>query len=398
MPSSAWSEPATCFPALVLALSLAGCSSAEPAPAAEPRDDEAELRALLALPTRFALPAIPAYNALTSEKIELGRFLFYDERLSANQTQSCGTCHLQRLAFSDGKRAPEGSTGQQLRRNSPGLANVAYFASLTWANPNLRTLEEQLLVPIRGDNPVELGVSDGARDAVLARFDADPDYRERFARAFPESNRGATVDKIVFALASFCRTMVSGNSPYDLYRAGNKNALSESQRRGLVLFNGERLECFHCHSGTNGTVSYLDASTTEETAHYPFFNDGLYNIDGEGAYPTGDQGLYEVTLDPRDRGLYRPPSLRNVALTAPYMHDGSIPDLRGVIAHYAAGGTVIEYGAFAGDGRTSPLKSGLIRGFTLTDDEMEDVLAFLDALTDPDFLENPALSDPSAGQ
>jgi len=381
--------------AWALGACVAGCGGAEaPAPASAPGVDEAELRELLALPDRFAVPAIPSYNPLTRPKIELGRLLFYDTRLSANQRQSCASCHVQSLAFSDGEQTPQGSTGEQLPRNSPGLANVAYFATLTWANPNLRTLEEQLPVPIVGDAPVELGVSDGAREEVLARFDSDLDYRQRFAAAFPDSPTGANIDKIVFALASFCRTLVSGNSPYDDYRAGDKNALSDGQKRGLGLFNGERLECFHCHAGTNSTISYHDANTTDATAQYPFFNDGLYDVDGDGSYPAADQGLYDVTFDVEDRGLFRPPSLRNVALTAPYMHDGSIPDLRGVLAHYAAGGTATASGPFAGDGRTNPLKSGLIRGFTLTEQETRDVLAFFEALTDPDFVSNPAFSDP----
>lgn len=358
--------------------------------------DEGQLRALLALPERFALPAIPSYNPISAEKIELGRRLFYDARLSANQTQSCSSCHLQRLGFSDGLRTPTGSTGQQLHRNSPGLANVAYFSTLTWANPSLRDLEDQLPVPILGDNPIELGVVDGVRADVLARFDDDRAYRKLFGAAFPDSTSGVTVDKIVFALASFCRTLISGNSPYDRYVAGDKGALTDSQRRGIGLIAGERMECFHCHSGTNLTVSYHDARTTEGTARYPFFNDGLYDLDGQGAYPPLDQGLYDVTFEPDDRGLFRPPSLRNVALTAPYMHDGSIADLRGVLEHYSAGGTVTTEGPLAGDGRLSPLKSGLIRGFKLTEQETEDVLAFFEALTDDEFVDNPAFSDPFA--
>lgn len=383
--------------ASALLLGAVGCGTAAPPPEAQPQDDEAEVRALLALPDRFAVPAIPDYNPISPQKIELGRFLFYDARLSANQTQSCASCHLQSLAFSDGQRTPNGSTGEALRRNSPGLANVSYFATLTWANPSLLTLEQQLKVPILGDDPVELGVSDGSRDQVLSRFDSDPDYRRRFAAAFPESDSGASIDKIVFSLASFCRTLVSGNSPYDRYRGGDRSALTDSQKRGLGLFSGEDMECFHCHSGTNSTVSYRDANTTDDTAHASFFNDGLYNLDGDGGYPPHDQGLYDVTFNPKDRGLFRPPSLRNIALTAPYMHDGSIPDLRGVLEHYSAGGTLTDSGAFAGDGRTSPLKSGLIRGFRLTEQETEDVLAFFEALTDRDFVENPAFSDPFAG-
>ncbi len=127
---------------------------------------------------------------------------------------------------------------------------------------------------------------------------------------------------------------------------------------------------------------------------YPFFNNGLYNVGGDGSYPPGNQGLYELTLNPNDRGRFRPQSLRNVALTAPYMHDGSKATLEDVVRHYAAGGTVIGSGPLAGDGRLSPLKSGLVRGFAMTDEELADVVAFLQALTDQDFVNNPAFSNP----
>src|SRR5690606_29688916 len=116
------------------------------------------------------------------------------------------------------------------------------------------------------------------------------------------------------------------------------------------------------------------------------FNNGLYNVDGEGGYPEHDQGLYELTFNPNQRGMFRPSSLRNVGLTAPYMHDGSITTLREVVEHYAAGGRVIVDGPFAGDGRVSPLKSGLVRGFEATDEEIDAVVAFLESLTDDDFV------------
>lgn len=387
--------PRSVHPAVALALlSFAGC--ADPSATPQESEQEAVYRSVLAIPEYLQVPAIPDYNPPTKEKIDLGRHLFYDIRLSGNQTQSCGSCHFQKLAFADGKRTPEGSTGQTLVRNSLGLANAFYHASLTWANDGLLTLESQIPVPIRGDDPVELGVSDGLQDEVLARFDADPAYRAMFLAAFPESASGATINKIVFALATFCRSLVSADSPYDRYVRGDKAALTDQQRRGLALFQGERLECFHCHSGTNLTVSYHDANTTAGTIKYPFFNNGLYNVGNDGSYPPYDQGLYEVTLDPNDRGFFRPQSLRNIALTAPYMHDGSVETLRDVVKHYAAGGRFIESGAFAGDGRKNPLKSGLVRGFAITDAEMDDVVAFLESLTDETFVQNPAFSDPFA--
>ncbi|MEZ4427248.1 MAG: di-heme enzyme [Nannocystaceae bacterium] len=373
-----------------LVAAIVGC-------AADDRDDssaEAELRALLGLPDHFELPAIPEFNPPTAAKIELGRRLFYERRLSANETQACADCHDQALAFADGLKTPEGSTGAQLTRNSMALANVAYNTSYTWASNGLLTLEDQIKVPLLSDNPIELGVTDGVRDQVLARFDDDPDYAALLRAAYPLEEEGATVNKIVFALASFLRTMTSGDSPYDRYVAGDRDALTEQQRIGMSLFNGERFECFHCHAGILLTTAYRDANVKDQDVHLVFFNNGLYNVDGEGSYPPNNQGLYEQTQNPDHRGLFRPPSLRNIALTGPYMHDGSVATLREVIEHYAAGGRLIEDGPFAGDGRVSPLKSGLVRGFDATDEEIDAVLAFLESMTDPGFITAPQLANP----
>jgi cytochrome c peroxidase len=376
--------------ALVAAAVACGDSSLSPRPGEATRE-------LLGLPDHFAIPAIPEYNPLTAEKIALGRRLFYDTRLSGNQSQSCASCHQQRLAFSDGVTTPHGSTGHVLLRNSQGLANAAYFSSLTWGNNVLLQLEDQILVPILSDNPVELGVLDGIRAEVLQRFDDDSVYRELFAAAFPEGAPGATINRISFALASFCRTLISGDSPYDRYYRGNHTALTDQQIRGLRLFNSERLECFHCHSGINFSTSYHDQHTSPGTITYPFFNNGLYNIGGDGGYPPGNQGIYELTHNPNDRGKFRPQGLRNVAVTAPYMHDGSIATLRDVIRHYARGGRLIDSGPYAGDGSLSPLKSGLVRGFAISEAEIDDVVAFLESLTDQRFLEDERFSDPFAG-
>jgi cytochrome c peroxidase len=353
-----------------------------------------DVRTLLRIPAHMELPAIPEFNPITRAKIDLGRKLFHDTRLSANQTQSCATCHDQARAFSDGNKTPTGSTGDVLERNSMGLANVAYLSTLTWASSSLRTLEDQIEIPILSDDPIELGLTDGVRDEVLARFDTDPEYAAMFADAFPESTGPVTVNKVIFALASFCRSLISGGSPYDRFLAGDDTALTEQQKRGFSLFNGEKFECFHCHTGTLLTTAYRDENTDPNDIRAPFFNNGLYNVDGSGGYPPYDQGLYDLTLDPDDRGLFRPASLRNVALTAPYMHDGSIATLRDVLRHYAAGGRNITSGPFAGDGRLSPLKSGLVRGFKASDEEIDAVLAFLGSLSDPEFLTDPAFAPP----
>lgn len=358
-------------------------------------EQESELRTLLGVPDHFSLPPIPEYNVPSAEKIDLGRHLFYEKRLSANASQSCASCHKQALAFSDDKVAPRGSTDQLLARNSQGLGNAVYHATLTWSNDGFLDLEEQLQVPIRADNPVELGVTEAFVEEVLSRFDNDPIYVDKFTDAFPDAAPGATINKIIHALASFCRTLISGNSAYDQYLLGDENALSAQQKRGLALFNGEKFECFHCHSGINFSTSYRDNNSNPNTQTYPFFNTGLYNLGGSGDYPLIDQGLFELTQRPEHRGFFRPQSLRNVAITGPYMHDGSIASLREVLQHYARGGRRIATGIYAGDGRLNPLKSGLVRGFDVTDEELDAVEAFLESLTDYDFITHPAFADPN---
>ena len=357
-------------------------------------EEEQDLRSLLGIPDHFPLPPIPDYNIPTAEKIDLGRHLFYDKRLSVNETMSCESCHAQFLAFSDAVDRPFGATGSQLTRNSQGLGNAMYHATLTWSNNVFDELEDQLRVPISSDNPIELGATPTNAALVLARFDEDPMYQEMFAAAFPESDTGSTINKIIFALASFSRTLISGSSDYDRFVQGDESALTEQQKLGLSLFNGERFECFHCHSGLNFSTSYRDNNSNPATQSFPFFNNGLYNVGGNGDYPANDQGLFDLTSNPIHRGMFRPQSLRNVGLTAPYMHDGSLDTLREVIEHYARGGTLTEDGPNAGDGRLSPLKSGLIRGFDASEEEIDAVIAFLDSLSDYDFIEDPRFSNP----
>ncbi|GHB69411.1 di-heme enzyme [Psychrosphaera saromensis] len=357
-------------------------------------DESASVREILELPDHMPTPAVPDFNPLTNAKIQLGRFLFYDEKLSANQAQSCSSCHDQSLAFSDGVAQPLGSTGHQLVRNSQGLANVIYHTTFTWSNNSFLELEDQLNVPIRADNPIELGVTDAKLNEVLLRFEQDEEYLALFAAAFPDEDDTISMNKIIFSLASFVRSMISASSPYDQYLAGDKTALTEQQIAGYQLFNGEKFECFHCHSGINFSSSYRDANTASDATEFPFFNNGLYNVGGDGSYPEEDQGLYDASLDPADKGLFRPQSLRNIELTAPYMHDGSIATLREVIEHYARGGSLTESGVNAGDGKNSPLKSALILGFDATDEEIEAVIAFLESLTDEEFITSPKFSNP----
>jgi cytochrome c peroxidase len=331
---------------------------------------------------------------MTAEKVELGRYLFYDPRLSSNGTTSCSSCHLQELAFTDGRVLPIGATGEVHPRNAITLTNSAYSATLTWANPNLRVLERQIPIPMFGEFPIELGIT-GYEEAVLDRFRQDPLYQTLFGVAYPDQTDAFTFANITRALASFTRTLISGNSVYDRYTQGDTTALSESAQRGMTLFFSEGLECHHCHTGFNFTLSTVTANSTFQDR--PFFNTGLYNLDGEGAYPPNNTGIFEITGNPEDMGRFRPPTLRNIALTAPYMHDGSIATLPEVLQFYADGGRIITHGEFAGDGTVNPYKSGLVPGFTLTDQETADLIAFLESLTDEEFVTNPTFSDPFAG-
>jgi cytochrome c peroxidase len=339
------------------------------------------------LPLGFPEPAVPEDNPMSTAKVELGRHLFYDTRLSANGTQACASCHLQEHAFTDGRTTALGSTGESHRRNSMSLANVAYAASLTWANPVLPDLEAQALVPLFGEHPVELGLA-GQEELLLQRLSEDTRYRQLFTAAFPQEEQPLSMASIVRALAAFERTLLSGNSPYDRYTYHDElDALSLSAKRGMTLFFSERLECFHCHQG----FAFSDSVKTKETVfpEITFHNTNLYNVDGRGGYPAVDVGLREFTGRPEDTGRYRAPTLRNIAVTAPYMHDGSIATLGEVLDHYAAAGRAQAQGA-----GTSPYQSEFVRGFTLTPQEKEDVLAFLGSLTDTQFLTDPRLSDP----
>ena len=346
-----------------------------------------------ALPPNFPTPRVPADNPMNEAKVELGRFLFYDRRLSGNGTQACASCHHQDKAFTDGRALAIGSTGEMHPRSAQGLANVAYNTTLTWANPSLLSLEAQAQVPLFGERPVEMGVNDSNVAEVLARIQNDPAYPGRFAAAFPGTAAPISWGNITRAIAAFQRTLISGNSRYDQFLQG-KATLTPSEQRGLTLFNSEKAECFHCHGGFNFNDQVVHAST--QVIDTPFHNTGLYNIGGTGAFPLGNQGLFEFTDKPADRGKFRAQSLRNVGVTAPYMHDGSISTLEEVLDFYAAGGRNITSGPHAGDGRLSPNKSDLISRIDLTAQDKADLVAFLKTLTDHDFLTNPKFANPFA--
>ncbi len=344
------------------------------------------------LPAGFPEPHVPADNPMSAAKVELGRHLFYDQRLSHNQTMACASCHEQAKAFTDGQAKGEGSTGHALPRGAMSLANVAYLSIYTWANPKLADLEAQALVPLFADFPLELGTQQDT-PTILRRFADDPDYPALFAAAFPEDDDPFTIERIVQAISSFERTMISGDTPYDRYvQTGDEAAMSPAARRGMALFFSERAECYHCHAGPNFSTSFRSATTGAGPPD--FQNNGLYSLDAAGAYPTGNGGLYEFTGDPRDQGKFRVPTLRNIALTAPYMHDGSITTLDEVVEHYAAGGRLIAEGPLAGDGRANPNKSTLVRPFEITPEEQADMVAFLESLTDETFVTDERFAPP----
>ncbi len=361
----------------VLLLLLAGTGCEEPEETTPPAYD-------FELPAGFPVPFVPADNPMTAEKVTLGKVLFFDQRLSGTGTMSCSSCHEVGRSFTDGKPTPTGSTGDVVARNSPSLANVGYYGTFTWFNPTLTTLEDQVMVPLFGESPVEMGAT-GNEDVILARFRDDPATADAFAAAFPDDPDPVTFANVAKAIASFERTLISGAAAYDRYVAGEVGAMSAAAERGMALFFSERLECYHCHSGVNFTTSFRSALT--QHAELDFHNTGLYNVGGTGAYPGDSPGLSEFSGNPADHGKMRVPSLRNVAVTGPYMHDGSLATLEDVIDLYAAGGRNVTEGPFAGDGRENPAKSPLVRGFPITPEERADVGAFLEALTDVASLE-----------
>jgi cytochrome c peroxidase len=247
------------------------------------------------------------------------------------------------------------------------------------------------MIPLFGEDPVEMGMA-GQDSQIVQMLRTDPYYGDAFALTFASDDDPYSLLNLMRAIASFVRSIVSFDSPYDRFLFGDSSAMSTSSLRGMSLFFSERLECFHCHGGYHFTDSSTHADAVVENVG--FHNNGLYNIGGTGAYPTDNTGLYGITGERRDMGRFKAPTLRNIAVTAPYMHDGSIATLDGVIRHYEAGGRQIEEGTYAGDGRRSPFKSPFIKGFTLSDEERADLLAFLESLTDTSVLNSPRFADP----
>jgi cytochrome c peroxidase len=424
------------------------CSCTAVAQGSTERCPPSEAPCQILLPRGFQCPKVPADSPLTAERIELGRFLFYDTRLSGNQTFACATCHQQAKAFTDGRAVAIGSTGELHPRSSMSLANVVYAGTLAWANPNLfngafghqfGALEEQALIPMFGDQPVELGLA-GRDEELFDRLRADPRYQRLFAEAFADEEGRVNLTTIQRAIGSFERTLLSGNSPYDRFALGlEDDAISASARRGERLFFEDlEVDCSHCHV-LNFILSDSIEQQGQTAPERPFHNTGLYNLacadvglppldlswcnpppppalcdpalgdrqplgchcDGVGpqsmgCYPPDNTGTFPFTSKSEDMGAFKAPSLRNIAVTAPYMHDGSIATLEEVVEHYAQGGRTVTDGPYAGVGKDSPAKGQFVRGFDRTAQQKADIVEFLKALTDKEFVTNPRFSDPFA--
>ena len=347
------------------------------------------------LPPGFPTPIVPAENPMSNEKVELGRFLFYDKNLSQNQTQSCSSCHIQSLAFTDGKAVGIGSTGQAHPRNSQNLANVVYASRLTWANNKLLTLEQQARVPMFGENPIELGLTN---NEYINRISSDSKYRELFSKAFGGGTEMINEQNIRFAISSFQRSLISGNSRVDRYtNYGEKNALTASEIRGMEIYNGETAECFHCHGGFNFADSVNHLGLRNETVLY--HNNGIKSQAEYAVLSANQRGLYEVTGLQSDEGKFKAPSLRNIARTFPYMHDGSVTCTTASPTNIEACSTealtkVVEH--YMSGGKSHPNKdSSLIRPFSLSAGEKTDLVNFLKALTDNEFITNTKFSNPN---
>lgn len=297
-----------------------------------------------------AAETAPADNALTDARVALGKRLFFDARLSRTRKVSCGTCHHPERAFAEGRAVSVGVDGRTGRRNAPALVNLAWSTSLFW-DGRVPSLEEQAGKPIEDPNEMDLPLAEAAR-----RVNDDASYRLAFQDAYGGAADEANLRR---ALASFVRSLVSGDSPYDRFLRGDQNALPASARRGLDLFMSDETGCFHCHP---------PGALTNEG----FFNNGSHR-DG------GDPGRQAVTGRTGDLGKFRVPGLRNVEVTAPYMHDGSVPTLEAVVGQYVRGG------------RGHPSTDPLIHHLHLTMAEERDLVAFLRALTDRAFLTDPRL-------
>ena len=327
------------------------------------------------LPPGFPVPLDPVDNALSEAKAALGCRLFFEPRLSVTGEQACASCHRPELAFTDGRGQSVGATGEALARGAMTLTNVAYNAAFTWASDRVVTLEQQMEQPLFSEHPVEMGVK-REDAALLAWLAQDERYLSAFTDAFPGDSAAISMQNIIRAIAAFERTLISGRSAFDRYvYDDDRTALSGSARRGMELFFSDRTRCASCHFGVNFSGSLRHRAAADAVA--TFAGNGLAE-DDRAANFDADHGLMNVTRKERDRGRFRVPTLRNIELTAPYMHDGRFATLEAVIDHYVSGGQ-----------RANDVRDvdAAIRPLELTADEKQALAAFLRSLTDRAFVE-----------
>ncbi len=304
---------------------------------------------LMEIPNGFPEIDVPQDNEFTKARWDLGKRLFFDEAMSLDSSISCASCHNPLLSFSDDVPFSLGVEDRLGTRNSPSLANVAYQPYLT-REGGVPTLEMQILVPIQEHNEFDFNIV-----LIIDRLKNDPTYVEMAQNAY---NREIDAFVITRAIACFERSLLSGYSAYDQYQNYNKSsALSDSAIKGMELFFSEQTHCSKCHSDFNFT-------------NYAFENNGLYEV-------YADDGRFKLTGEESDRALFKVPSLRNIELTAPYMHDGSLNTLEEVIDHYQSGG------------KNHPHKNDLIQPLNLSHSEKNDLIEFLKSLTDETFINNP---------
>jgi len=302
---------------------------------------------LFQIPEGFPEIDFPMDNEFTKARWNLGKKLFYDPILSKDSSLSCATCHKPALSFADDKAFSPGIENRAGVRNSPSLANVAYQPYFL-REGGVPTLEMQILVPIQESKEFNHNIV-----AIADQLNNQPEYVQLSQEAY-----GRKPDPFVItrAIATFERSLISGNSPYDQWRNGDNSALSETEKRGKDLFFSNKTNCSACHSGFNFT-------------NYAFENNGLDTV-------YSDVGRYRLTSKEEHRATFKIPSLRNVGLTAPYMHNGSILTLADVIEHYNQGG------------KSHKNKSALVKPLNLTTTEKSDLVAFLQSLTDHEFITN----------
>jgi len=327
-------------------LVFAGCSSKEVAQKPEPPKGPIPYELELPLGLQPDSAVIPGDNPLTVEKLRLGKRLFFEKALSVDGTISCASCHIPEKGFADPERFSDGVKGQKGTRQAPAIINRLFSAAQFW-DGRAASLEEQALGPIQ--NPVEMG--NPSMVPVLDRIKTSPEYVRAFKEAFPPSGE-ITDETVARAIASFERTILSGNSPYDRFGAGDNTALGEAAQRGLKIFKDENKgNCETCHASFN-------------------FTDENYNNIGVGmAAKDPDLGRYKVTKLEGHQGAFKTPTLREIANTAPYMHDGSQKTLEEVVAFYNQGGHPNKW------------LSPKIKRLKLTKQEQADLVEFLKSLS-----------------